>query len=115
VNQVPIEIEHANESDFRAKVVESPEAVLVDFWAEWCGPCHVLAREIQDVAQNGSGFRIVKVSIEENPAVADRYSVMTIPTVVLFHKGRELARLVGVHAAEDLRRWVKNQLARAPK
>jgi thioredoxin 1 len=108
-----IEIKPAEEATFEAEVLKSAEPVVVDFWAHWCGPCHVLAPELESLAQGEKGFRIRKVDVDRNPALAERHHVQVIPTLVLFLNGKELSRLTGVHAAEDLKTWIRNQLARA--
>lgn len=107
-----IAIEKAGEEDFRAKVLNRDEPVLVDFWAQWCGPCHALAPELEELARIEKGFRIVKVSVEESPAAAERFGIRAIPTLVLFLKGHEVSRLTGIHHAQDLKAWVRNQLSR---
>ena len=83
------------EKDFDAQVLESEQAVLVDFWAEWCGPCHAIAPVLDQMAQERSDLKIVKLNIDEEPAVAQRYGVMSIPTLILFKGGEPAAAAVG--------------------
>ena len=83
------------EESFDKQVLESEQPVLVDFWAEWCGPCHAIAPVLDQMAQERSDLKIVKLNIDEEPAVAQRYGVMSIPTLILFKDGEPAAAAVG--------------------
>jgi len=80
---------------FDAEVLGSEGPVLVDFWAEWCGPCHAVAPVLDQIAQERSDLRLVKVNIDEEPQIAQRYGVMSIPTMILFDSGEPKAAAVG--------------------
>jgi thioredoxin 1 len=83
-------------SMFDAEVLESETPVIVDFWAPWCGPCRAVAPVLETIAEERSGeLRIVKVNIDEEPELARRYGVMSIPTIVLFKDGEPAAAAVG--------------------
>jgi thioredoxin 1 len=84
------------ESSFDQEVIQSDKPVIVDFWAEWCGPCHAVAPVLDKIADERSDeLRLVKVNIDEEPALAQRYGVVSIPTIVLFKDGEPAAAAVG--------------------
>ena len=83
------------EESFDNQVLESEQPVLVDFWAEWCGPCHAIAPVLDQIAEERSDLKVVKLNIDEQPAVAQRYGVMSIPTLILFKDGEPAAAAVG--------------------
>ncbi len=83
------------EESFDKQVLESEQPVLVDFWAEWCGPCHAIAPVLDQIAEERSDLKVVKLNIDEQPAIAQRYGVMSIPTLILFKDGEPAAAAVG--------------------
>jgi len=83
--------------NFDSEVLQSTQPVLVDFWAAWCAPCRMLGPTVERLAEQYAGrVKVVKVDVDENQDLAARYQVFSIPTVVLFHNGREEQRWVGV-------------------
>ena len=84
------------ESSFDAEVLQSEKPVLVDFWAEWCGPCHAVSPILDKIAEERADeLKLVKVNIDENQGLAQRYGVMSIPMMVLFKNGEPAAQTVG--------------------
>ena len=86
--------------------------VLVDFWAEWCAPCRAVAPILEEIAaEKAERLRVVKLNVDENPDVAQRLGILSIPTLILFSKGQEQARVVGARAKEQLLRDIEPHLA----
>jgi thioredoxin 1 len=84
------------ESTFQQEVIESEQPVLVDFWAEWCGPCHAVAPILDQIAtERADQLRLVKVNIDEEPELARRFGIMSIPTMILFERGEPKAAALG--------------------
>jgi thioredoxin 1 len=87
--------DNVTEQTFESEVLGAGQPVLVDFWAEWCGPCHAIAPVLDQIASERSELKVVKLNIDEEPAVAQRYGVMSIPTLILFKDGEPAAAAVG--------------------
>ena len=92
---------HADTTSFKKEVIDTDKPVLVDFWAEWCGPCRMLLPTIDKLADNFDGkAKIVKVNTDEAPEVAGLYQISAIPTVILFSKGKAVKQFIGVQPYE---------------
>jgi len=93
----------ATEQSFELEVLQSETPVLVDFWAEWCGPCHAVAPVLDRIVDEQNGeLKLVKVNIDEEPAVAARYGVQSIPTMILFKQGEPAAAAIGAQPKSSL-------------
>ena len=90
---------------FETEVLQSDKAVLVDFWAEWCGPCHAVAPVLDKIAdEHADELKLVKVNIDEERALAERYGIVSIPTIVLFKDGEPAATAIGAQPKGSLER-----------
>ena len=98
------------EANFDAEVLQSKLPVLVDFWAEWCGPCRMLSPTIDELATEFSGrAKVGKVNVDQNQMIAERYGIRSIPTLILFKNGEIIEQIVGSQTREVL----KNKLTKA--
>lgn len=92
-----------SETEFNDKILKADTPVLIDFWAPWCGPCKMVAPELEAVASEYEGKAVVlKVNVDEQQALATKYNVMGIPTLLLFKDGKEEERIVGYRPRKDL-------------
>ncbi len=93
-----------NDENFEAEVIESDVPVLVDFWAEWCGPCVMLAPTIDELADEYEGrVKVGKLDVDKSQAIAGKFGVQNIPTVILFDKGEPVERIVGQRAKREFK------------
>lgn len=100
------------DDNFEEEVLKSDKPVLVDFWAEWCGPCHMQAPIIEEVAKEFEGkAKVGKLEVDENPATAQKYGIMSIPTTVVFKGGKIVWQVAGVQQKEMLIQQIESALA----
>ncbi len=100
------EIQLTDES-FDKDVLQSPEPVLVDFWAPWCGPCRMLAPLIEEISKEYAGkVRVAKMNTDEHPNAASRFKISAIPTLLFFKGGKVVEELVGVHTKADIKKTI---------
>jgi thioredoxin 1 len=94
-----------NDQEFQAKVLDSETPVLVDFWAEWCVPCHMVSPTVEEIGEEqGEKLGVVKLNIDDNPDATRKYGVMSIPSLILFKGGEEVARVVGAKPKDAILR-----------
>ncbi|MGH7639326.1 MAG: thioredoxin [Candidatus Dormibacteria bacterium] len=95
---------HVSDSTFETEVIKADKPVLVDFWADWCPPCKMLAPIVEDLASEyGPRVKVAKLDIDANPNIAGQFGVMSIPTLILFKEGQAVQRLVGYQPKSALK------------
>jgi thioredoxin len=101
-----------SDQNFETQVIQSDRPVLVDFWAEWCVPCHMVSPVVEDIAREFSDrMTAVKLNVDDNPQTARKFSVMSIPTLIVFKDGQEKARVVGARGKEAILREIEPHIA----
>jgi thioredoxin 1 len=99
------------DQSFQADVLDAGRPVLVDFWAEWCGPCKMIAPALEEIAGAlGDKVDIVKLNIDENPDTPGKYGVRGIPTMLLFKNGEAVAQKVGAAPRSQIQQWLEQQI-----
>jgi len=97
-----------SDSNFEQEVLGSDQPVLVDFWAAWCAPCRMMSPTVDALAEQYAGnARVVKLNVDDNPGVAQRYGIKGIPTLILFRQGKEAERVVGAVSKDALSRMIE--------
>jgi thioredoxin 1 len=99
------------DNDFKYIVLDSDLPVLVDFWATWCQPCKNLSPIIDDISKKYDGkLRIVKLNVDDNFDITYKYKIRNVPTLILFRKGKKIAKRVGIATKSDLINWIAEKL-----
>jgi thioredoxin 1 len=105
-------VNEVNDSSFESDVLKSEKPVLVDFWAPWCAPCRMLAPTVEAVAEKYTeSASVVKLNVDDNPAVSQRYGIKGIPTLILFKNGKEEERVVGATSKEAISRMMDKHVS----
>jgi thioredoxin len=107
-------VQETSDGTFEADVLKADKPVLVDFWAEWCAPCRMLAPTVEAVAEKyASNARVVKLNVDQNPSVSQRFGIKGIPTLILFKNGKEEERVVGATSEQAISRMLDKHVSAA--
>lgn len=104
-------VHHFSDTNFKKEVLGSSVPVMVDFWAEWCGPCKMISPIIDELAKEYAGkMKIGKVDVDSNPSVASQYGVMSIPTLIFFKSGKVMSQVSGAQSKAALKQKIEENL-----
>ncbi|MBC50457.1 MAG: thioredoxin [Pelagibacteraceae bacterium] len=104
-------VQSIKEDAFEEEVINSSIPVLIDFWAEWCGPCKEIAPILEEISNEMENkIKIIKINIDENPNIPNQYSVQSIPTLIIFKKGQPIATKVGNAIKSELLTWIETSI-----
>ncbi len=107
-------VSDVSDSSFERDVLQSDRPVLVDFWAAWCAPCRMLAPTVEAVAEKyNNSARVVKLNVDENPSISQRFGIKGIPTLILFKNGKEEERVVGATSKDAISRMIEKHISTA--
>ena len=96
-----------SDANFESEVLKASGPVVVDFWAEWCGPCRMIAPALEEIAGSlGNKVKIVKLNVDESPATATKYGIQSIPTLMIFKNGQMASRQIGAAPKQKLEQWI---------
>ncbi len=103
-----MDIIRIKEEEFEEKVLKNSKKVLVDFYADWCGPCRMLSPIIEEIAKENDEYEFVKVNVDDCPEVSRKYGVMSIPTLIVFENGVEKKKTLGFHSLDEVKEFLKD-------
>ena len=104
-------VKSIKENEFDIEVINSDKPVLIDFWAEWCGPCKEIAPILDEIADEMKDkIKVVKINIDENPNIPNKYGIQSIPTMIIFKKGEPISTKVGVVIKSELKTWIETSV-----
>ena len=106
-NKIKSDLLAVNEANFQKEVLESDRKVLIDFYADWCGPCQALSPLIEEVAKETPNVKFVRINIDDNVKLSDNYNIFSIPTLVVVENGEEIKRVVGYIEKDEIKRLIK--------
>ena len=100
-----------NDQNFKIDVLDSKQPVLVDFWAEWCGPCKAIAPSLEELSEEmASKLKIVKINVDENPSISQTYNIRSIPALMIFKDGEKVSEKMGALPKSALQSWVNETI-----
>jgi thioredoxin 1 len=106
---MPVKVSDAS---FQADVLDAKKPVLVDFWAEWCGPCRMIAPALEEIASELKGkVKVAKFNVDENPKISSQLGIRSIPTLMVFKDGKQVAMKTGAGPKSELQRWISASVA----
>ena len=104
-------IKQINDSEFKTEVIDSSKPVIVDFWAEWCGPCKTLGPILEKLSDDfHDKVEIKKINIDENPEAPANFGIRSIPTMILFKDGKIVDSKIGVSGEQDIKNWIASNI-----
>lgn len=101
---------HVTDENFEKEVLKSDQPVIVDFWAEWCGPCRILGPRFEELSKEMKQLKFVKLNVDENNDTAGRYGIRSIPTMLVFKKGEVAGNIIGALPKESLKKKIEDLL-----
>jgi len=105
-------VSKVSDTTFESEVLKATGPVVVDFWAEWCGPCRMIAPALEEISGSLNGkVKIVKLNVDENPQTAAKYGIQSIPTLMIFKDGQMASRQIGAAPKQKLEQWITGSIA----
>ena len=104
-------VQNITDSNFESEVLKSEIPVLIDFWAEWCGPCKAIAPSLEELSEEMSNkLKVVKINVDENPSTSQEYSIRSIPALMIFKDGEKISEKMGALPKSALESWIKDTI-----